>query len=335
MNNTMTTIEIAMAADADYSFGLFATATSIARSASKNAKLSYTILDGGLSSDFLNKLEKTLSLIHDSVRVNVFKINQDDFKDFPDWRGNKMAYARFLLPALLPRVSHVIYCDVDFLWLRDISILWNMRSDKDILLACHDPLVSKTSEKEWFAAHGYKYVEEKYFCTGLLVMNLDLFRRNNVVQKVYTLLAKDKFMFPDQGAMNVVLGEKVCIISNDWMTFTSCLTRSTCLNNLVLHYVNDVPWTRVHWSAAISDARMIWYRSVSLACSRSLWFVLSIVYGRFYALWLMLLSLILRLWPINWLLIKMLYKCNRGHLARYIYDSIKPQWFRLMPKKEL
>ncbi len=120
----MSKVDIALAADAGYYCGLFVAACSIAKYADEAAILRFNILDGGISNeDWWLLLDKVMAL-HQKSEFNRILVNDELFKDYPAWHGNKMAYARLMLPDVLPDVDWCIYCDVDFLWMKDVAKLW-------------------------------------------------------------------------------------------------------------------------------------------------------------------------------------------------------------------
>lgn len=110
----METIEIALAANHAYFPGLLVTAVSMARATTRAVR--FWILDGGLAAH-------DRALLRDKVgnergaALRFVPVGEEAFEGFPEWNGgNRLAYARLMLPELLKDVETVIYCDVDFLW---------------------------------------------------------------------------------------------------------------------------------------------------------------------------------------------------------------------------
>lgn len=260
MNADYPIIEIALAADSAYAAGLQVTAVSMALSATRDCRLSYTFLDGGFDDGFYGKMCARLQEAHPHVRTRRFKVDEEMFADFPAWRGNKMAYARFLLPELLPGVHHVIYCDVDFMWRKDIAELWNSRNDGVPLCAVHDPQIHEIPEnREWFLKRDLHYDETQYFCTGLLMMNLELFRKHHIVDQVYAFLSQHKdVMFPDQDALNSILWGRVRLLDPKWMVFSRYVTSALFKTPFVCHFACDAPWMPQCLLLKLRDSTMAW-----------------------------------------------------------------------------
>jgi len=130
------TIEVALASDRRFYPGLLVTAYSIAENASRDVDIVFHVLDGGIGDDLRNDLVERLQRVNQRTSVNWLGVDQEAFKDLPEWRGcGKMAWARLLLPRLLPNTEWVVYCDVDFLCLADVSELWTLRDDNISLIS--------------------------------------------------------------------------------------------------------------------------------------------------------------------------------------------------------
>ena len=253
-------IEIALAADGGYATGLMVSAVSIAAFAAKSAKLSFTFIDGGFSDSFYEELTQRINAVHPLAETRRVRLDVARFASFREWRGNKVAYARFMLPELLPDASYVVYCDADTLWLADISVLWGLRDSTASVLAVRDPNVDDTREREWFESKGFKYDGARYFNSGVMLINLDLFRKNRLAERAYDILSKfPDSLFADQGPLNIVTGDALKLLDDRWMRFTSGIKPEDFSLPIVCHYVNDLPWKELYWTEECSDVRMAWH----------------------------------------------------------------------------
>ena len=288
-------IEIALAANQGYAKGLFVSAASIAMNASRRHVLSFTILDGGLVDEFYDELIHKLQELHPQTVVRRFRIDESIFDRFPDLRGNKMTYARFHLPDLLPDVRHVIYCDVDTLWLTDIADLWSLRDDC-ILKACNDPTVGHyKKEVDWFIRRGIEFNPEKYFNAGVLLINLDEFRNNDIVTQACKILNEDpSVVFHDQSTLNYLLWGKVVFLNDRWMKFTTLIKDGDMSQGRVLHYVNNVPWVDYGWREDLRDTRLAWFKVLGMVSQRSLYQCLKSFWGAKRAMRILMLSFAVR-----------------------------------------
>ncbi len=253
-------IEIALAADGSYFDQLFVTATSMAAFCRSNVILSFHILDGGIATNDWDYLVRKTCQLHESCFFDRIAVNEKLFADFPKWNGNRMAYARLLLPAALKNADWVLYSDCDFLWLNDVAQLWKERDDEFYVVAVNDEGSWEKKEKEWFPKHGYSIDGNKYFCSGMCVFNLKRFRNEDLVKKIWEFLLKHPDAnYPDQAALNFVCAGLVKIVPRKWMCFTYQLTQDLFANHAVLHMAGEVPWRFVRKFQLLSDTMLMWH----------------------------------------------------------------------------
>lgn len=256
--NDKTNVNIALAANDPYFPGLLVTAYSMAKYASKAAVLHFHILDGGMSSGNVEFLRSVLERVRNDTLISVFPVDESLFDGFQSWKGNKLTFARLLLPRLLKTEEHVVYCDVDFLWQRDILDFWNLRRDDASLVAVHDYAKDTLdTEEEWFGRNGIRFDRARYFCAGLCLLNLRYFRDNNLSEKCVAFLsAHTDTKFCDQTALNAVAGGALVLADPQWMRFSFDLTDEDYQKGVVIHYPGLAPWKAEGFKRIFSD--MIW-----------------------------------------------------------------------------
>lgn len=266
------TIHIALASDDNYFVGLLTTAWSIARNCSRPHKLIVNILDGGISPVNWNYLVSRLTPTKCTIRR--LPINQDTFEGFQSFHGTgKMTYARLLLPDLLSDVTHVIYTDVDILWLADIAELWDS-IDEDAIMHI-SPGGSPPEELKWFSEHNYKWEKDKPFCAGMVIMNLAKFRREKLHLKMLDTITLNGGALPlaDQTAMNVHMFGRTDKVRLDprWQ-LTSGGQAALSPAGFVIHFCGDAPWKSVSRSHhMITDQHLLWHRYHAEAHEETTW----------------------------------------------------------------
>ena len=166
MPSTASSIHVALAADDNYFKGLIVTAWSIASNCAPARHICLHVLDGGISEGNWRDLVAVLrpfncSLVRHRIDPNA------EFDGLGEWHGaSKMAYARLLLPALLPDVKEIIYSDVDFVWLGDVSRLWGLADERLILQYVPERTPGRevgAIERNWIESRGYTLTPGKYF----------------------------------------------------------------------------------------------------------------------------------------------------------------------------
>lgn len=281
-------IQIGLAADQGYFCGLLATAGSIAIHAREDAELRYNILDGGICEKDWAYLQERITHFHSKSSFNRIPVDESLFKEYPAWHGNKMAYARLMLPYALPEVDWIVYCDVDFLWLRDIAELWAVRDDALAFIGTLDPSeITRASEKKWFEERGYPFSMDDYFCSGLCFMNLKAFRDEKMVDKIKEILDKHKdIRFPDQAALNIVTYGRRKLVEDKWQRFIRFLQQDELTVGVVLHFAGAIPWMRTtNLINPLGDATMIWHQMNAKIRGISIWRSLRMWFPVYYVLW--------------------------------------------------
>ena len=283
----METIEIALAANQEYFCGLFVTACSIAASASKDVALNFNILDGGICERDHLYLEERVRHFHPSSTFNWLLVNEEMFAQYPKWNGNRMAYARLILPSALPNVGWIVYCDVDFLWLRDIAKLWREREDGLALIGTPDGTsVTRDIDGPWFAKWGEKFDQATYFCSGLCFMDLRVFREKNLIAKCEEVMARPGITFPDQAALNIATQGMTKMLRRDvWQRFTLELTEAEVLRGVVIHYAGEIPWKPLGRHGILSGTFYLWHEMNAKFRGITTWQSLRMFYSPWQIVW--------------------------------------------------
>lgn len=125
-------------------------------------------------------------------------------------------FARIFLPHLLPHEKRVLYLDIDVLVLQDLKELFAIEvNDRILSLAVHEDqggyIPLRKQELHLSSDHGY-------FNSGVMLMELDRMRQENIVNKLKDYLADERNVLysPDQDLLNCVLCDRVQAIHPKW-----------------------------------------------------------------------------------------------------------------------
>ena len=258
----MDIIHIALPSDENYVPGLTVTAASIALYADPATPLHLHILDGGIQDATFDHFSACIRRIHEQVEITRHPIDEAAFASLPAWSGNRMTYARLMLPQALPEVEFVIYSDTDMLWLAPVEALWAKRKAEKLACVVRDGYPeTEAREAAWFARKGFPFDPERYFCAGLLLLNLKLMREERIVQRTFDFLAEHPdCQFADQTAFNVLLRDRATHLPRSWQVLTRLVRREDFDAPVVLHFGGDIPWKRHGWWSLLSDPVMLWHR---------------------------------------------------------------------------
>lgn len=120
-------------------------------------------------------------------------------------------YYRYILPEVLADEDRTIYSDVDVLCVGDLRPLWETDLKGNLLAAVLD---DDTGWKREFLHLG----PGKYFCSGLLVMDLKAMRQGGYVAELFAAtnrLVKD-LSWPDQDVINAVFDGQILELPAIW-----------------------------------------------------------------------------------------------------------------------
>lgn len=153
------------------------------------------------------------------------------------------SYYRLFIASLFPQYDKIIYLDCDLVVLGDISELYHTDIGENVLGAVPDQYVSSTAEFRDYAQSAVGVDPDKYINTGVLVVNLETFRKNNIEAKFIELITKHDFdlLDPDQAYLNYLCQGQIHTLPNGW---NKAPTGAPCQGDKhIVHYnLYKKPW---------------------------------------------------------------------------------------------
>jgi lipopolysaccharide biosynthesis glycosyltransferase len=151
----------------------------------------------------------------------------------------KATWYRTLVPELLPDVERILFLDADLLALQPLAPLWETDISDHYVAA-----VTNVFQADWLFRPAELGIDPRaYFNAGVLLMNLDLMRRDgcSVAMREYALTQSGNVMLRDQDVLNVVLGGRRLPLHPRW----------NCMNAMLFF-----PWSvYVFGAEAVEEAR--------------------------------------------------------------------------------
>ena len=123
------------------------------------------------------------------------------------------AYFRYLLPDVLKDDRRTIYMDVDVLCVGDLRPLWEFDLAGMPLAAVPD------GERGYASKRANLGLEDgTYFCSGLLVMDLDALRADGCVRRLLDTSKRlaDKIVYADQDVINAAFNGRIVTLPAIW-----------------------------------------------------------------------------------------------------------------------
>ena len=131
---------------------------------------------------------------------------------------SKTTYYRLFIADMFPEYEKVLYIDSDTVVRHDISELYNTELDNNILGACPEEYVQNTPEFRIYAEKALGVDPTSYINAGVLLINLDQFRKDDIEKKFIDLITEYDFdlLDPDQAYLNYLCRDKICVLPNGW-----------------------------------------------------------------------------------------------------------------------
>lgn len=171
---------------------------------------------------------------------------------------------RLAIGDLLPGLSRVIYLDIDILVRAELSALFDADLRGKTLGAVPDALAKHARENhlvignselslqipfDVYCERVLALEDKPYFNAGVLVIDLDQWRSNNIKEQCIAFYEKNPLLlFTDQDALNHICKNEVCYIDKEW-NYSPWLQNLASLSpqdmkEKIIHFAGpDKPWS--------------------------------------------------------------------------------------------
>lgn len=130
-------------------------------------------------------------------------------------------YFRLFLPAIFDNCEKIIYLDADIVVCHDISEMYNIDLEDNLVGAVRDPIIcgsAKSTEynkKEYMEQLGIKNIYD-YFQAGVLLLNIKKLSENNFHEQMIEYAATHDCDLVDQDVLNLFCQGRVKYIDSRW-----------------------------------------------------------------------------------------------------------------------
>ena len=254
-------IPVFFATDDNYVPFLAVAIKSLLENASQEYFYNIHILTDGLTNESITKLRKNMSsnsrLIVDTMNACIEDIESNLNASLRDYYTISIFY-RLFIAKLYPEYHKAIYLDCDLVVIGDISKLYNIDTEGNIFGVVVDDVIASNPQFREYARLGVGVDDKKYFNSGMLLMDLDKYREEDILNKFLHLLLTYNFetAAPDQDYLNVLCKDKVKYLERGWDRMSTDENYDGEL--YIIHYNNfrkpwyydDVPYGRYFWEYA-------------------------------------------------------------------------------------
>ena len=210
------TINIVLSSDNNYAQHVAVVAASVLLNTKHKVKIH--LLSDGILPDKLSCINKSIKDLGGSL--SVYDLSKYDCFDdlFTSGHISKAAYFRLDIANILPdSINKVIYLDVDLLVFNDVAELWHSNLQGLPLGAVPDYgiMASKRLMKQKHDVLGL-LLNSLYFNSGVVVMDLEQWRKYNYSKQVIDLATEGNLPHHDQDALNKIFMNKWAPLELKW-----------------------------------------------------------------------------------------------------------------------
>ncbi len=218
----------------------------------KDEDIELHIITDGFDEEVTSQLKSLGQYFNREIKVHA--IDSSKFYDLPGcgdgFKLPKAACFRFLVPDIISG-DKVLYLDTDIVVEQPLRQLWSENIIEYAAGVILDP--GEYVGWDWHIKGELSFSPDTYFNSGVMLMNLDYFRRNEIGDKCINWLMRnpDKSLFVDQTALNVVLSGRLKYLPakfnlqhyywNSSLKNTSELLEAR-KNPVIIHYTIFKPW---------------------------------------------------------------------------------------------
>ena len=212
-------IPVFYSADDHYLPFLAVSIHSLTENLAPDAHCDVYVLNNGLRADHVSRLSQMAT---DRVKIRLVDVSAKlapiaeklNLRDY----YTASIYFRLFIPSLFPQYRKAIYIDADTVVNGDISELYQISLGDRLVAAVSDDIIESHEDFRRYAEDGLGIPYGEYFNSGVMLMNLDEFRRQEIEEKFVYLLNRYHFdtVCPDQDYLNVLCRHRVLYLDKGW-----------------------------------------------------------------------------------------------------------------------
>jgi len=165
-------------------------------------KMCYDYECSNLSIEFVD-VAKKLDAISDKLYLRDYYTNT--------------TYYRFFIPGLFPQYKKALYLDCDMIFLDDVAKLFNTNLRGNIIGAVTEDVMVCEDVFGNYAEKAIGIERHRFFNAGMILLDLDKFRKLKIEDKFVNLLTQFKFtVTQDEDILNALCKDKVLYFPRGW-----------------------------------------------------------------------------------------------------------------------
>lgn len=197
----------------------------------------------------------------DDVKINIVPAKELnlDYSHLGRFASFKISMQKLFIAEYLPMVDKALYLDADTLVQHDLYSVYRTNLNGMYASAAKDGLMYQAPEH----IAGLNLENPKfYFNSGVMLLNLDAIRKDNIIRRAIAYFHTHEEVFGDQDVLNSVFGKKVkpmsyryncnstffeergaAFLSAFWREQVPSEPKKVYQNAAILHFAGHKPWT--------------------------------------------------------------------------------------------
>lgn len=205
-------IHINLVVDEKFMLGATVAAASVCVNAKPETKLVFHLFTENVKDESVDFFRQTILRLHGRSEVVQFQCDESVLRGLPRWGGSRIAALRCSYAMLLPEVDVCIHLDADVLFLSSVEEYVSfLRDDAYAVASLEQDEPTARRECAWIRqTTGVVVDPERYFLSGMMVMNLKKIREDGLVDKFVKFFKEHPDVkSPDQDALNTYFVEVI------------------------------------------------------------------------------------------------------------------------------
>lgn len=207
--------------------------------------VTFHLLTDGIGEKGRKRIEKLLGGVNN---FHIYTVKDDERLSGLNLSWSKYGWYRIFIPELFSTdIKKVLYLDCDVCVCNNLNVLFNIDMTGKAIAAAIDP--------ESYMDNVYTRLslrrENGYICSGVLMINLDFWRKNKTADKILDYGRKHPHLtlFPDQDAINVICQTSKIILSPKYSPFIRIAKfypgqewKEYFNHPTIVHFAGCAPW---------------------------------------------------------------------------------------------
>ena len=230
---------IAFGIDANFTIGTGVLIYSILQH--NKGSIVFHIFTDNIYDEDINRFE-SLTKDYKNIIIVIYYVNANKFSKLStSFIWSSAIYYRFLVSNLINNITNkILYLDSDILCINSFEDLFRSNFKDNVVMA-----VSDYPEMMVYAKKQYDFSGDFYFNTGVLMINLDKWKSNNIPIRAIDYSLKNEFKYYDQDVLNILLANESIMLDKKYNVIYHLADMKNTVDSdtVFLHYSGSVkPW---------------------------------------------------------------------------------------------